>query len=110
MILLLFWVYPSYSEVQQIWSYIDIEITCTCLKELFVILEIIRTHIVQDSVSIWYVGARKLCVVVDSQVKIWTTLSYKIGIYHFYAFHTILVQFWQYLRSLNIILVLINRQ
>ena len=32
----------------------------------------------QDIVSIWYVVARKLCLVVDSQVKIWSfTLSYK---------------------------------
>ena len=65
-----------YTEVQQIWSYIDIEITC--LKELPVTLEIIRIHMVQDSVSIlWYVVARKLCVVVDCEVNIWTcTLSY----------------------------------
>ena len=40
--------------------------------------KIIRTHRVQDIVSIWYVASRKLCLVVDSQVKIWhCTLSYK---------------------------------
>ena len=62
--------------MQQIWSYIDIEIIC--LKELLVTYKIIRTHRVQDFVSIWYVAARKLCFVIDSQVKIWScTLSYK---------------------------------
>ena len=30
----MFLVYPSYTEIQQIWSYIDIEITC--LKDLLV--------------------------------------------------------------------------
>ena len=30
----------------------------------------IRTHTVQDIVSTWYVAARKLCLIVDSQVKI----------------------------------------
>ena len=36
------------------------------------------THRVQAIVSIWYVAARILCLVVDSQVKIWPcTLSYK---------------------------------
>ena len=58
---------PSHTEVQQIWSYIDIE--TTCLKELLVTLKIIRTHRIQDIVSMWYVAARKLCVVVDSKVK-----------------------------------------
>ena len=38
----------------------------------------IRTHIVQDIVNIWCVAARKLFIVVDNQVKIWScTLSYK---------------------------------
>ena len=40
----------------------------------------IRTHKIQNTgiVSIWYVEARKLCVVVDSKVKNWScTLSYK---------------------------------
>ena len=69
-------VHPSYTELQQIWSYIDIDITC--LKELLVTYKIIRTHRVQDIVSIWSMAARKLCLVVDSQVKVWSwTLSYK---------------------------------
>ena len=68
--------YPSHTEIQQIWSYIDIEITC--LKEILVTLKIIITHRVQDIVSISYVAARKLRLVVDSNVKIWScTLSYK---------------------------------
>ena len=68
--------YPSPTEIQQIWSYIDIEITW--LKEILVTLKIIRTHMVQDIVSISYVEARKLCLVVDSHAKIWSfTLSYK---------------------------------
>ena len=46
------WVYPSYAKVQQIWSYIDIEITC--LNELLEILEILRTQRMLDIVSIWY--------------------------------------------------------
>ena len=72
----MFLIYSSYTEIQQIWSYIDIEITC--LKGLLVNKKIIRTDRVQDIVSIWYVAARKLCFVVDSQVKIWPcTLSYK---------------------------------
>ena len=59
-----------------IWSYIDIEITC--LKEVLVTKKIIRTHRMQDIVSIWYVAARKLCLVVDSQAKSWSyRLSYK---------------------------------
>ena len=44
--------------------------------------KIIRTHRGggQDIVSIWYVAARKLCLVVDSQVKIRSSpLSYKNG-------------------------------
>ena len=73
--LVCFWVYLSYTAIQQIWSYIDSEITC--LKELLVIKKII-THRVQDIVSIWYVEAGKLCLVVDSQVKIWScTVTYK---------------------------------
>ena len=37
-----------------------------------------NSHKVQDIVSIWYLAARKLCVVVDSQIKIWScALSYK---------------------------------
>ena len=76
MFLVCFWVYPSYTEMQQIWSYIDIEITC--LKELLVTKKITKTPRVQDIVSIWYVAARTLCLVVDSQVKVWScTLSYK---------------------------------
>ena len=63
-----FWVYPSHTEIQQIWSYIDIEITC--LKEILVTKKIIRIHRVQDIVIIWCVAARKLCFVVDSHVKI----------------------------------------
>ena len=74
--LVCFWVYPSYTEIQQIWSYIDIEITY--LKELLVAYKISRTHRVNAFVSIWYMAAPKLCLVVDSQVKIWScTLSYK---------------------------------
>ena len=74
MFLVCFWVYPSYTEIQQIWSYIDIEITC--LKEF--LEKILRTYRMQDIVSIWHDAARKLCLVVDSQVKIWScTLSYK---------------------------------
>ena len=61
--------YPSYTESQEIWPYINIEITC--LKELLVTLEIIRTHRVQDIVSVRYVAARKLPDVVDSPVKLW---------------------------------------
>ena len=72
-------VYPSYIEIQQILPFIDIAITC--LKEHFVTLKIIRTLMMQDIVSIWCVAARKLCLVVDSQVKIWScTLSYRIVI------------------------------
>ena len=75
-VLVSFWVYPSYTEVQQIWSYIGIVITC--LKELLWTLEIIRTHKMQDIVIIMYVAARKVCVVVDSKVKnLSYTLSYK---------------------------------
>ena len=75
MFLVCFWVYPLYTEIQQIWSYIDIEIAC--LKELLVTQEIIRTHRVQDTVNIWCMAARKLCVIVDKQVMIWScTLSY----------------------------------
>ena len=34
---------------------------------------------VQDIASIWYLAARKICLLVDSHVKIWScTLSYKI--------------------------------
>ena len=45
------------------------------MKEI-VTLEIIKTHKAQD--SIWYVTARKLCLVVDNPVKIWSrTLSSK---------------------------------
>ena len=76
MFLVCFWVYPSYTEIQPIWSCIDIEINC--LKELLVTWKMIRTHRVQDIVSIWYVAARKLCLVVDSHVKKRScTLSYK---------------------------------
>ena len=76
MFLVSFWIYPSYTEIQKIWSYIDINITC--LKELLVTLEIIRRHWVRNNVSIWHMAARKLCIVVDSQVKIWfCMLSYK---------------------------------
>ena len=49
--------YPLYTDIQQIWSYINIAITC--LKELLVTFEIIRTHILQDIVSMRYVAARK---------------------------------------------------
>ena len=76
MFVVCFWVYPSYTEVQQIWSYIDIEIPC--LKERLVTLKIIRTPRVQDIVCVWCVAAQKLCLIIDSQVKIWyCTLSYK---------------------------------
>ena len=81
-----------YTEIQQIWSYIDIEITC--LKELLVTQKIIRTRRMQDTVNIWCVAARKLCLIVDSQVMIWScTLSYKNSHHFFYAFNTILVPF-----------------
>ena len=87
----MFLVYPSYTEIQQIWSYIDIEIIC--LKELLVTQKIIRTRRVQG-VNIWCVAARKLCLIVDSQVMIWScTLSYKNSHQQFYAFNTILVRF-----------------
>ena len=105
----MFWIYPSYSEIQQIWSYIDIEITC--LKELLVIQKIIRTQRVQDTVNIWCVAARTLCLIVDSQVMIWSwMLSYKNSHQHFNAFNTILVPFWQCLRSLSMNLILITLQ
>ena len=105
----IFLVYPSYTEVQQIWSYIDILITC--LKELLVTLEIIRTQRMQDIVSVWYVAARKICGVVDSKVKNWScALFYKICNLTFYVFHTILLSFWQHLRSWIIISILINRK
>ena len=75
-VLVCFRVYTSYTKIQQIWSYIDIEITC--LKELLVTLKMKKTHRVQDIVSIWYVAAQKLCLVVDSHVKKrYCTLSYK---------------------------------
>ena len=78
-VLCIFLAYPSYTEKQQIWSYIDIEITC--LKEHVVTLEIKRTFSVKDMMNISYVAARKLCVVADSPVKIWPcTLSSKIVI------------------------------
>ena len=48
----------------------DIEITC--LKEFLVTYKMIRTHRVQDIVSVWYMAARKLYVVIDRQVKIWS--------------------------------------
>ena len=70
---LCFWcvlVYPSYTEIQQIWSFIDIEITC--LKELLVTQKIIKTRREQDTVNIWCVAARKLFLIVDSQVMIWS--------------------------------------
>ena len=54
MLLVSFLVYPSYTEIQQISSYIVIEIAC--LKEFRVSSKIIRTHWVHDFVSIWYVG------------------------------------------------------
>ena len=109
MFLVCFWVYPSYTEIQQIWSYIDIEITCQ--KELLVTQKIIRTRRVQDTVNIWYVAARKVCLIVDSQVMIWScTLSYKNFHQHFYAFNTIFVPFLQYLRSLSMNLILITLQ
>ena len=53
-------------------------IEITCLKELLVTLDVIRTHMVQGIISIWYVAARKIVVVVQSQVKIWSwSMSYK---------------------------------
>ena len=67
---------PSYTEIKKIWSYIDIAIYC--LKELLVTYKTIRTHRMQDIVSIWCVAAWKLCLVLDSQVKTWSyTPSYK---------------------------------
>ena len=49
-----------------------------CLKEHLVFSKVIRTHRVQNIVRIWYVADRKLFVVVNSQVKVWScTLSYK---------------------------------
>ena len=72
----MFLLYPSYTEIQQIWSYIRIEIAC--LKDFLVTKKIIRTPRVQDIVSICYVVARTICLVVDSQVTIWScTMSYK---------------------------------
>ena len=44
----------------------------------------------QSIVSIWYVAARKLCLVVDSQVEMWScALSYKNCHLTLYAFNTI---------------------
>ena len=57
--------------------------------------KIIRTHRVQDIVSIWYVESRKCCVLVESQVKIWScTLSYKNC--HFGTILTIFAKFEYY--------------
>ena len=69
-----FCIYPSYTEIQHIWSYTNIEITCQ--KERFVTFEIIRTHRVQDIVRKWHVADRNVCVIAYSRVKIWPcTLS-----------------------------------
>ena len=84
------------------WNYLPERASCDS--------EIKRTHRVQDTVNIWCVAARKLCLFVDSHVMIWSctyTLSYKNSHQHFYAFNTILVPFWQYLRSLSMNLILI---
>ena len=64
-----FWAHLSYTctEIQVIWSHNDIEIMC--LKELHVTLDIVRTHRVQDIVSIWYMTSQKLGFVVHSPVK-----------------------------------------
>ena len=43
-------------------------LTCSCLKELFVTLKIIRTRRVQDIVSVMYVTNQRLCV----EIKIWS--------------------------------------
>ena len=66
--------------------------------------KIIRSHRVQDIVSIWLVAARKLCLAVDSQVKIWScTLSYKnchatlvCLLHHFGTILTIFAKFKNY--------------
>ena len=96
----IFLAYPSYTEIQQIWSYIDIEITS--LKELLVTLEIKITHRVQDIVSMWYVTAQQLCVVAHGPVNIWhCSLSSKNCHITILCPHAILVPFREYLRSLK---------
>ena len=87
----IFLICPLYTEVQQIRSYIEI----TCLRELLVAPELLRTRSEQRIVSIWYVATRKLCVVKDhTQVKIWScTLYYKKCLLTHFTFHAILVPF-----------------
>ena len=48
----MFLAYPSYTEIQHIMSNIDIE--TTCLKKLFVTLEMIKTHTVNGLVFVGY--------------------------------------------------------
>ena len=101
--------YHSYTEIQQIWSYTDIEVIC--MKELIVTMEIISTHRMQHIVRIWHMTARKLCVIVGSHFKIWSCTLPSI-----YRHQTILClsnkfgTIGQYLQSLSIILTLTNRQ
>ena len=58
-----------------------------------------------------YVASRKLCVVVDSNVKNWyCTLSCKNCHLTFLCLPHHFLSFWQFLRSLSIILILVNRQ
>ena len=58
----------------------------------------------QDTVNIWCVAARKLCLIVDSQVMIWScTLSYKSFHQHLYAFNTILTIFTKFKYELDLI-------
>ena len=102
-VLCIFLAYLSYTEIQQIWSYIDIEITC--MKELLVTSEILRTHMVRCK-TLWVCGMW-LFVVLDSPVTIWPyTLSSKFWYLHvtivmpFHYLGTILT----YLRCLSFLL------
>ena len=91
---------PSYTEIQWIWP--DIDIAITCLK----LFEIIRTHMVQDTVSMVCGSSKTFCQLRSRSGIIWCQA--KIVILQCYAFHTILAPFWQYMRSLSINLILIK--
>ena len=109
-------IYPqiyNFSQFQhgKVWCSQTLRIKLPVCKSFLLLSEIIRTHRVQNSVSIWYVAALKLCVVIDSQVKIWYwTLFYKYCHQTPLCLPRHLVPFWKYLRTLITILILINRQ
>ena len=65
----------------------------------------------QDIVCVWYVAARKRCVVIDGKVTNWSCmLSFKNNHLTFLCLPHHLWSFWQYSRSWSIILILINQQ